>query len=47
LAISNHAQQRLHRVNKRMRTRGKPHNLTVVACARELACFFWAAATAP
>lgn len=47
LAISNHAQQRLHRVNKRMRARGKPHNLTVVACARELACFLWAAATAP
>ena len=26
--------------------RGKPHNVTVVACARELACFLWAAATA-
>jgi transposase len=47
LAISNHAQQRLHRVNTRMRARGKPHNLTVVACARELACLLWAAATAP
>jgi len=46
LAISNRAQQRLHRVNRRMRARGKPHNLTVVACARELACFLWAAATA-
>jgi len=30
----------------RMRARGKPHDLTVVACARELACFLWAAATA-
>lgn len=46
LQISNRAQQRLHRVNRRMRARGKPHNLTVVACARELACFLWAAATA-
>ena len=46
LAISNRAQQRLYRVNRRMRTRGKPHNVTVVACARELACFLWAAATA-
>ena len=46
LAISNRAQQRLHRVHRRMRARGKPHNLTIVACARELACFLWAAATA-
>lgn len=46
LAISNRAQHRLHRVNRRMRARGKPHNVTVVACARELACFLWAAATA-
>jgi len=46
LAISNRAQQRLHRVNRRMRARGKPHNVTVVACARELSCFLWAAATA-
>lgn len=46
LAISNRAQQRLYRVNRRMRARGKPHNVTVVACARELACFLWAAATA-
>ena len=46
LAISNRAQQRLHRVNRRVRARGKPHNVTVVACARELACFLWAAATA-
>ena len=46
LAISNRAQQRLYRVNRSMRARGKPHNLTVVACARQLACFLWAAATA-
>jgi transposase len=46
LAISNRAQQRLHKVNRTMRARGKPHNVTVVACARELACFLWAAATA-
>ena len=24
----------------------EPHNVTVVACARELSCFLWAAATA-
>jgi hypothetical protein len=29
-----------------MKARGKPHNVTVVACARQLACFLWAAATA-
>jgi transposase len=46
LAISNRAQQRLYTVNRTMRSRGKPHNVTVVACARELACFLWAAATA-
>jgi len=46
LAIANRAQQRLYRVNRSMRSRGKPHNLTVVACARQLACFLWAAATA-
>jgi len=45
LAISNRAQQRLHRVNRSMRARGKPHNVAVVACARELSCFLWAAAT--
>lgn len=47
LQISNRCQHRLHRVYTRMRARGKPHNVTVVACARELACFLWAAATAP
>ena len=46
LQIANRAQQRLHRVYHRMRGRGKAHNVTVVACARELACFLWAAATA-
>ena len=47
LQISHRAQQRLHRVYTSMRARGKPHHVTVVACARELACFLWAAATAP
>ena len=46
LQISNRAQQRLHTVNRTMKARGKPHNVTVVACARQLACFLWAAATA-
>jgi len=46
LQIANRAQTRLHRVYHRMRARGKPHNVTVVAIARELACFLWAAATA-
>jgi transposase len=47
LQISNAAQQRIHRVYTRMKARGKPHHVIVVACARELACFMWAAATAP
>lgn len=46
LQVANRAQQRLHRVHTRMRARGKPHNVIVVACARELACFLWAATTA-
>jgi transposase len=46
LQISNRAQQRLHTVNRTMKARGKPHNVVVVACARQLACFLWAAATA-
>ena len=46
LAIANRAQQRLHKLNRTMHARGKPHNVTVVACARELSCFLWAAATA-
>jgi transposase len=47
LQISNRCQQRLHHQYTRMRARGKHHNLTIVALARELACFMWAAATAP
>jgi transposase len=47
LQITNRAQQRLHRVHTKMKARGKPHNVTVVAVARELACFLWAAATVP
>ena len=35
--IAHWAQQRLHRVYHRMRARGKPHNVIVLACARELA----------
>jgi transposase len=46
LQISNRAQQRLYKINQSMRSRGKPHNVTIVACARQLACFLWAAATA-
>jgi transposase len=45
--IALRAQRRLHRVHKRMRERKKPGNVITVACARELACFLWAAATAP
>ena len=47
LQISNRAQQRLHHLYTSMRARGKPHNVTVIAIARELSCFLWAAATAP
>jgi len=47
LQIASRAQRRLYRVHKRMRERKKPGNVIVVACARELACFLWAAATAP
>lgn len=46
LAIANRAQQRLFKVNQQMKARGKPHNVVVVACARQLAGFLWAAATA-
>jgi len=45
LAIANKAQQRLHRVYRHMKARGKPHGVVTVAVARELACFLWAAAT--
>lgn len=47
LQIAWRAQHRLHRIHRRMRERKKPGNVIVVACARELACFLWAAATAP
>jgi transposase len=46
LQIASRAQQRLHRVHRTMRARGKHGNVIVVAAARELACFLWAAATA-
>ena len=46
LQIAWRAQHRLHRIHKRMRERRKPANVANIACARELACFLWAAATA-
>ena len=46
LQIARRAQSRLYRIHRRMRERKKPGNVIVVACARELACFLWAAATA-
>lgn len=46
LAISNRAQQRLHLVYKSMKARGKPHNVVIVALARQLAGFLWAATNA-
>jgi transposase len=47
LQISNRCQHRLHHLYTSMRARGKHHNVTTVAVARELSCFLWAAATAP
>jgi transposase len=47
LQIAWRAQHRLYRIHKRMRERRKPANVITTACARELACFLWAAATAP
>jgi transposase len=47
LAIAWRAQYRLHRVHQRLRQRGKHPNLATAAAARELACFCWAAVTAP
>jgi len=47
LQIAWRAQHRLHRVHTRLRAHRKPPNVVNVACARELACFMWAAATAP
>jgi transposase len=47
LQIAWRAQLRLHRLQRGLRERGKPANVATVACARELACFLWAAAVAP
>jgi transposase len=47
LQIATRAQSRLYRLHKRTRERKKPGNVIVIACARELSCFLWAAATAP
>ena len=47
LQIAWRAQHRLHRLHRRLRERGKPHNVSTVAVARELSGFLWAAATAP
>jgi transposase len=47
LQIARRAQSRLYRIHRRMRERKKPSNVITVACARELACFLWADATAP
>jgi transposase len=44
LQIAWRAQHRLYRLHRRLRARGKPGN--IVAVARELACFLWAAAMA-
>jgi transposase len=46
LQIAWRAQHRLYRLHQRLRGRGKPGNVAVVAVARELACFLWAAAAA-
>jgi len=46
LQIAWRAQHRLYRLHQRLRGRGKPGNVAVVAVARELACFLWAAAVA-
>jgi transposase len=46
LQIASRAQHRLYRIQRRMREHKKPGNVITVACARELACFLWAAATA-
>jgi transposase len=46
LQIAWRAQHRLYRLHGRLRARGKPGNVAVVAAARELACFLWAAALA-
>jgi transposase len=47
LQIAWRAQHRLYRMHTSMRQRGKLPNVANVARARQLACFLWAAATAP
>ena len=47
LQIAWRAQKRLYRVHQRLRAHRKAPNIAAVACARELSCFLWAAATAP
>jgi len=47
LQIAWRAQQRLYRMHQSMRDRAKPANVANAARARQLACFLWAAATAP
>jgi transposase len=47
LQIARCAQTRLYRVHRRVQERKKPGNVITVACARELACLLWAAASAP
>jgi transposase len=47
LQIAWRAQHRLYRMHTSMRERGKLPNVANVARARQLACFLWAAATAP
>ena len=44
VAVAWQAQQRLYRLARRLRARGKPANVVAVAAARELAGFLWAAA---
>jgi transposase len=46
LQIAWRAQQRLYRMHSSMRERGKHPNIANAACARQLASFLWAAATA-
>ena len=46
LQIAWRAQHRLYRLHQHLRARGKPGNIAVVAAARELACFLWAATMA-
>ncbi len=46
IAIAWKAQQRLHHLWRRLDSQ-RHMRRTIVAVARELACWFWAAATAP